>query len=152
LLDTATKLSRKEPFEGGNTAPTSKVGGAIRCCNDEQVNTLTAADKKKHVVQWTIVASFFCFVPSMMSFGLHGANLFAYLFYPYSCLLGGLLQYLESAYTFNFVVVSMLAHMPLYGLVIGSGWIHGRVKARCTALISAHIVATAFCFVTNPLR
>lgn len=120
--------------------------------NSEQANALTASDKKKDVVQWTIVASFVCFVPSMMSFGLHGANLFAYLFYPYSCLLGGLLQHLQFAHTYSVVVISMLAQMPLYGTIIGSGWIRCGVKLKCLVLFALHVAAAVSCLVAPPLN
>ena len=87
-----------------------------------------------------------------MSFGLHGANLFAYLFYPYSCLLGGLLQHLEFAHTYSIVVISMLAQMPLYGLIIGTGWIRCGVKVRCAVLLALHAAAAVFCLVLHPLK
>ena len=115
------------------------------------MKALSDPDKKKHVVLWTIVASFGCFVPSVLSFGLHGAHLFANLFYPYSCLLGGLLQRLDSVYTFAIVVVSMLAQMPIYGLVIGRRWMRHGVAGTCAALLSFHVAATVLRLVLNPL-
>ena len=115
------------------------------------MKTLTNSDKTKHVVLWTTVASCGCFVPSIMSFGLHGANLFAYLFYPYSCLLGGLLQRLDSAYTLSLVVISMLAQMPLYGFIIGRRWIRRGATLTCAALLSLHVVAAVISHFVNPL-
>src|SRR6266699_1706246 len=115
------------------------------------MKTLTNSDKTKHVVLWTTVASCGCFVPSIMSFGLHGASLFAYLFYPYSCLLGGLLQRLDSDHSFSIVVISMLAQMPIYGLVIGRRWMRQSATGTCAALLSLHVAATAICLLLNPL-
>src|SRR6266581_4886212 len=115
------------------------------------MKTLSNSDKTKHVVLWTTVASCGCLVPSIMSFGLHGANLFAYLFYPYSCLLGGLLQRLDSAYPFSIVVISMLAQMPLYGFIIGRRWIRHGTTVACAVLLSLHAAATLICLVLTPL-
>ena len=114
------------------------------------MSTLTISDKKKHVAQWTIIASVVLLPASVGSFGFHAGGCFAFLFYPYPCLLFAQLLHMGYPQAPTVLWVSMLIQMPVYGLLIGRWWIRDKALARCAVLLSLHLAATAFCFAGGP--
>ena len=114
------------------------------------MSTLTILDKKKNVAQWTIIASVVLLPASVGSFGFHAGGCFAFLFYPYCCLLFAQLLHLGYSHAPTVIWVSMLIQMPVYGLLIGRWWIRDKALARCAVLLSLHLAATVFCFAGGP--